>query len=61
MTENKPLLPCCRGRLVQPYAGSEGYKNWSGRQELNIILNSLFNILYFINSVSIYRNLYRIS
>lgn len=45
---------------MQPYAGSEGYKNWSGRQDLNIILNSLFNIFYFINNVSIYRNLYRI-
>ena len=43
MTENKPLLPCCRGRLVQPHAGSEGYKNWSGRQDLNLHFNLLFN------------------
>jgi len=60
MTENKPLLPCCRGRLVQPHAGSEGHKNWSGRQDLNIALNYMFNIIYFINNISIYRNLYRI-
>jgi len=46
---------------VQPYAGSEGYKNWSVRQDLNIILNSMFNMLYFIKNVSIYRKLYRIS
>ena len=46
---------------MQPYAGSEGYKNWSGRKDLNIILNSMFNIIYFINNASIYRNLYRIS
>ena len=45
---------------MQPYAGSEGYKNWSGRQDLNIILNYLFNIFYFIKNVFIYRNLYRI-
>jgi len=45
---------------VQPHAGSEGHKNWSGRQDLNIALNYMFNIIYFINNISIYRNLYRI-
>jgi len=64
MTENKSLLPCCRGRLLQPHAGSEGYKNWSGRQDLNFLYKPLINNIIYLNInpyTAIYTVIFQIS